>query len=66
MNSESRIENVNTWLALAVVIAFTLALGFVAAVYGYMDHTNTTVSLTVGHHDSRCMHEQCWITEHAR
>lgn len=66
MTSESRIENVNTWLVLAAVLAFTLALGFVAAVYGYMDHTNTTISLTVGQHDSRCLHEQCWLTEHAR
>jgi len=66
MNSESRVENVNTWLVLAAILAFMLALGFVAIVYGYMDHTNAIVSLRVGSHDSRCLHEQCWVTEHAR
>jgi len=66
MNSESRVENVNTWLVLAAVVALTLALGFVAAIYAYMDHTNSIVSLRVGQHDSRCLHEQCWLTEHAR
>jgi hypothetical protein len=66
MNSESRVENVNTWLVLAAILALTMAVGVVTLIYAYMDHTNSIISLRVGQHDMRCLHEQCWLTEHAK
>ncbi|HEU5415993.1 MAG TPA: hypothetical protein VFW31_19670, partial [Candidatus Angelobacter sp.] len=57
---QSHVEDFNTALFLAIILAFTLAAGFVLCVYGYIDHINSTVSLRVGGHDSFCMHQQCW------
>jgi hypothetical protein len=60
MANESRVNDFNTALFLAVILAFTLAASFVLCVYGYMVHTNSVVSLRVGGHDSFCLHQQCW------
>lgn len=57
---QSHVEDFNTALFLAVILAFTLAAGFVLCIYGYMDHSDSIVSLRVAGHDSFCMHQQCW------
>jgi hypothetical protein len=60
MATERGVENFNTWLILAVLIAFTTAAGTVMAIYGYMDETQTTIDLRVGNHSSMCLHARCW------
>lgn len=60
MALESRVESFNTALILAGTLAITLAAGIVLGIYGYMDHTQSVISLKVGSHDSRCLHQQCW------
>jgi hypothetical protein len=60
MAKGATIENFNTWLFLAVLIAFTTAAGTVMAVYGYMDETQTAIDLRVGDHSSMCLHARCW------
>jgi hypothetical protein len=60
MEPESRIESFNTALILAGTLAITLASSTVLLIYGYMDHTQSVISLRLGNHDSRCIHQECW------
>ena len=60
MAREQHIENFNAWLLVAVLIAFTTAAGFVLAIYGYMDETQSSIDLRVGNHSSMCLHGRCW------
>jgi hypothetical protein len=59
-------ENVFGYLFLCAALAVLFAMTFVLAVYGYMDHTNNVVSLKMGQHDSRCIHQVCDLSEAAR
>jgi len=54
--------NFNTVFVIAGSIAMLLAFTIALSIYGYMDHTQTLVSLQVGGHDSRCIHQQCLAT----
>ncbi|MGE5325093.1 MAG: hypothetical protein ACM3SW_19655 [Actinomycetota bacterium] len=52
--------NLNAILSIAASLAMLLAATIALSIYGYMDHTQTEVSLEVGGHDSLCIHQQCW------
>ncbi len=60
---ESGFESANISIFLAAMIAITLACAVVLCIYGYMDHTQTNLSVRVGNHDLRCLHQQCTETE---
>jgi ribulose-5-phosphate 4-epimerase/fuculose-1-phosphate aldolase len=60
---ESHVESANFAIFLAAIIAITLACGLVLAIYGYMDHTQNNLSVRVGNHDLKCLHQQCSETE---
>jgi hypothetical protein len=59
-------QNVFVYFVLSAILAMLFAASFVAAIYGYMDHTNNVVSLRMGTHDSRCIHQVCDLSEAAR
>lgn len=60
------IETANAAIVVAALLSFVLASTFIFCVYGYMDHINTVVSLKVGQHDTRCLHQSCTLSEAAR
>lgn len=56
-------DNENTFmvvLVLASTLAMSLALAFVLAIYGYMDHMYGNISLRAGNADLKCMDSPCW------
>ena len=60
---ESHVESANIAIFMAAIIAITLACALVLCIYGYMDHTQTDLSVRVGNHDLRCLHQQCSETQ---
>lgn len=57
---QNHVQDFNTALLIAVILAFTMAAGLVLCIYGYMDETDSVISLRIGGHDSFCLHQQCW------
>lgn len=60
------IESLNVVVLLAGTVAITLAIIVVLFIYSYMDHTNSVVSLALGSHTSKCIHQACTLSKHPR